>query len=150
MLPMPVRHTGTAAPQLTVSRSAAVSCPPEPAHSCSISTAPLKACKRKSPLLPSHTRGACTHPAQTNLTWLDLSFNHITKIEGLEALTKLTDLSLFSNQVAVIENLTPLSGLQVLSLGNNAIKRLDNVMYLRQFKWVAAPCAEGVRWCSFA
>lgn len=32
---------------------------------------------------------------QVNLEWLDLSFNMITKIEGLETLTKLTDLSLF-------------------------------------------------------
>lgn len=29
-----------------------------------------------------------------NLTWLDLSFNLISKIENLDKLTKLTDLSL--------------------------------------------------------
>ncbi len=38
-------------------------------------------------------------PSQVNLTWLDLSFNKITKIEGLEKLVKLEDVSLFNNQV---------------------------------------------------
>ena len=50
---------------------------------------------------------------QTNLTWLDLSFNAITRIEGLEKLVKLTDLSLTSNKIAAIENLAPLAALQV-------------------------------------
>ena len=31
--------------------------------------------------------------------WLDLSFNNISKIEGLDKLTKLTDLSLFNNLI---------------------------------------------------
>jgi hypothetical protein len=35
-----------------------------------------------------------------NLEWLDLSFNLIDKISGLEKLTKLTDLSLFSNNIS--------------------------------------------------
>jgi Leucine-rich repeat (LRR) protein len=34
-----------------------------------------------------------------NLEWLDLSFNLISKIEGLENLTKLTDLSLYNNRI---------------------------------------------------
>lgn len=54
---------------------------------------------------------------QTNLTWLDLSFNKITKIEGLETLTKLTDLSLYNNQISEIENLDTLVNLNALSLG---------------------------------
>lgn len=54
---------------------------------------------------------------QTNLTWLDLSFNKLTKIEGLDTLVKLVDLSLFNNQVAEIENLDKLTELNVLSLG---------------------------------
>ncbi|PNG51686.1 Leucine-rich repeat-containing protein 48, partial [Tetrabaena socialis] len=70
----------------------------------------------------------------TNLTWLDLSFNRITAISGLETLTKLVDLSLFSNQISKIENLDTLSNLNVLSLGNNQLAQLDHVMYLRQFK----------------
>ncbi len=55
--------------------------------------------------------------AQTNLTWLDLSFNRISAITGLETLTKLVDLSLFSNSITKIENLDTLVNLNVLSLG---------------------------------
>lgn len=54
---------------------------------------------------------------QTNLTWLDLSFNQISKIEGLSTLQKLTDLSLLDNEIAELEGLDALSGLQCLSLG---------------------------------
>jgi hypothetical protein len=51
------------------------------------------------------------------LTWLDLSFNRITHISGLDTLTKLVDLSLFNNQITKIENLDKLTELNVLSLG---------------------------------
>jgi len=74
---------------------------------------------------------SCT---QTNLTWLDLSFNKIKKIEGLETLTKLGDLSLYNNEIEKIENLDAQVHLNVFSIGQNQIKKLDNVMYLRQFK----------------
>ncbi len=57
---------------------------------------------------------------QTNLTWLDLSFNKIAKIEGLETLTKLSDLSLYNNAISVIEGLETLTELNVLSLGEFA------------------------------
>ena len=56
-------------------------------------------------------------PLQINLTWLDLSFNQITKIEGLAGLTKLQDLSLFSNGISVIEGLDTMADLNVLSIG---------------------------------
>ena len=51
------------------------------------------------------------------MTWLDLSFNQITKLEGLSKLTKLTDLSLFNNKLDKIENIQALQDLVVLSLG---------------------------------
>lgn len=54
---------------------------------------------------------------QTNLTWLDLSFNKIQAIEGLSTLTRLQDLSLFSNAITTIEGLDNLPNLNVLSLG---------------------------------
>jgi Leucine-rich repeat (LRR) protein len=54
---------------------------------------------------------------QTNLTWLDLSFNKIQTIEGLSSLTRLQDLSLFSNAITTIEGLDNLPNLNVLSLG---------------------------------
>jgi len=94
--------------------------------------------------------------AQTHLTWLDLSFNEIEKIEGLDTLVKLTDLSLFSNKISELEGLEKLTNLHVLSigawrlglvvaapsafptapppLGNNQLSKLDKVMYLRQFR----------------
>ena len=55
---------------------------------------------------------------QVNLTWLDLSFNNISRLEGLSKLTKLTDLSLFSNKLERIENIQTLQELIVLSVGN--------------------------------
>jgi len=54
---------------------------------------------------------------QTNLTWLDLSFNKIPVIEGLDSLVKLQDLSLFSNQISTLQGLSSLKDLNVLSLG---------------------------------
>jgi Leucine-rich repeat (LRR) protein len=54
---------------------------------------------------------------QTNLTWLDLSFNRITALEGLEQLTKLQDLSLYNNQIPVLKGLDTLKDLNVLSIG---------------------------------
>lgn len=60
---------------------------------------------------------ACTLLLQTNLTWLDLSFNRITAIEGLEQLTKLQDLSLFNNQISSLQGLDTLQNLNVLSIG---------------------------------
>jgi hypothetical protein len=55
--------------------------------------------------------------SQTNLTWLDLSFNRITAIEGLEQLTRLSDLSLFNNQISSLQGLDTLQNLNVLSIG---------------------------------
>lgn len=52
---------------------------------------------------------------------LDLSFNNITKIEGLDALTELTDLSLYHNRIKVIENMDNLKKLNVFSIGNNQV-----------------------------
>jgi hypothetical protein len=56
---------------------------------------------------------------QTNLTWLDLSFNRISVIEGLEALTGLQDLSLFSNRISVLSGLDALMQLNALSIGDD-------------------------------
>ena len=59
----------------------------------------------------------CGARCQVNLEWLDLSFNNIARIEGLETLTKLTDLTLFNNNIQKLEGLNTLSRLQVLSVG---------------------------------
>jgi Leucine-rich repeat (LRR) protein len=58
------------------------------------------------------------HP-QVRLTWLDLSFNQITQIEGLDTLTALQDLSLFNNRITSISGLDSMAALNVLSIGES-------------------------------
>lgn len=53
---------------------------------------------------------------------LDLSFNRITKIEGLENLLKLKKLFLSSNKIHKIENVNHLVELTLLELGDNKIR----------------------------
>jgi Leucine-rich repeat (LRR) protein len=66
-----------------------------------------------------------------NLKWLDLSFNLIEKIEGLDKLTKLTDLSLFSNNITVLSGLENLHELNILSVGQNQItEHTEAIRYL--------------------
>lgn len=63
--------------------------------------------------------------------WLDLSFNKISKIEGLSNNTKIVDLSLANNEIERIENLDGLTELQTLSLSNNNLSVINDVFYLR-------------------
>jgi Leucine-rich repeat (LRR) protein len=64
-----------------------------------------------------------------------LSFNLITKIEGLDKCTKLTDLSLFKNHIETLSGLENLKELNVLSIGSNKIINLeDTIDYLRKLK----------------
>lgn len=58
---------------------------------------------------------------------LDLSYNNIEKIEGLDTLVKLQDLILFNNRISVIENMDALLNIEIISLGNNLISQLDSV-----------------------
>lgn len=60
-------------------------------------------------------------------TILDLSFNNIERIEGLDNLTKLKDLSLFNNQITKLENMNVLENLEVFSIGNNQLNDYDFV-----------------------
>lgn len=53
---------------------------------------------------------------------LDLSFNRIRKIEGLDALVKLRKLFLVSNKISKIENVSHLKELEMLELGDNRIR----------------------------
>lgn len=53
-----------------------------------------------------------------SLVRLDISFNAIADVAGLEKLTRLQDLSLFANRVAAVDGLTALSQLELLSLGS--------------------------------
>lgn len=53
---------------------------------------------------------------------LDLSFNRIREIEGLEYLINLEKLYLSSNRITKIENVNHLKNLKMLELGDNKIK----------------------------
>lgn len=64
----------------------------------------------------------------------DLSFNNITKIEGLDTLVNLTDLSLYNNRISQLENMDKLVNLQVFSIGNNQIADLESLVYLTRFE----------------
>lgn len=57
----------------------------------------------------------------------DLSFNEISKIEGLETLTELVDLSFYNNRIEKLEGMEALENLISLSLGNNLLKDLEEV-----------------------
>lgn len=64
----------------------------------------------------------------TQLEWLDLSFNNIEEIGGLEKLGCLRDLSLANNRLKTIANLDSMCGsLQILSVANNLIQDRKNV-----------------------
>ena len=52
-----------------------------------------------------------------SLVSLDVSFNAIADLAGLEKLTRLQDLSLFCNRVSAVDCLTDLLSLELLSLG---------------------------------
>lgn len=62
-----------------------------------------------------------------NLRWLDLSFNLVSQIEGLDKLVNLQDLSLFNNQLKSVSGLDLCRKLNVLSIGNNKIPTFEVV-----------------------
>lgn len=53
---------------------------------------------------------------------LDMSFNVLRKVEGLEQLTRLKKLFLLHNKISSIANLEHLTGLEMLELGSNRIR----------------------------
>lgn len=67
-------------------------------------------------------------PISSNYWWriLDLSYNNIKKIEGLETLKKVEKLFLLSNKIKVIEGLD-FPELSMLELGSNKITKIDNL-----------------------
>lgn len=53
---------------------------------------------------------------------LDISFNLLRNIEGIDKLTQLKKLFLVNNKISKIENLSTLHQLQMLELGSNRIR----------------------------
>ena len=66
------------------------------------------------------------------MQWLDLSFNKIRKISGLESLPALRDVSLYSNKITAVEGLDGCPQLEVLSLGNNRVAATEQLLRLRR------------------
>ncbi|GMM34760.1 hypothetical protein DASC09_020850 [Saccharomycopsis crataegensis] len=58
---------------------------------------------------------------------VDLSYNSLSKIEGLEDLRKLKKLNLSHNNIEKIQNLEKLVNLENLNLGFNSIKKIENL-----------------------
>ncbi|KAJ2656329.1 protein phosphatase regulatory subunit Sds22 [Coemansia sp. RSA 1200] len=65
--------------------------------------------------------------ALTQLEYLDLSFNNIRAIEGVDAMIDLRDLFFVSNKIQTIENLSRLALLRQLELGANRIRAIQNL-----------------------
>lgn len=55
-------------------------------------------------------------------SWLDVSFNNVRSIKGLDTLVKLEKLYLINNKIKKIENLDLLINLTELELGDNRIR----------------------------
>lgn len=53
---------------------------------------------------------------------LDLAFNRITEIKGLDRLVNLKKVFLSANKISKIENLDALKNLELLELGDNKIR----------------------------
>ena len=70
-----------------------------------------------------------------NLEVLDISFNRLRAIEGLEKLTKLKRLFLVSNKITKIENLGHLKDLELLELGDNRSESTLKKIILKREKF---------------
>lgn len=57
-----------------------------------------------------------------DLRILDISFNLLRNIEGVDKLTRLKRLFLVNNKISKIENISNLHQLQMLELGSNRIR----------------------------
>ena len=72
----------------------------------------------------------------SQLQYLNLSNNQISKLENLEGLSQLQSLELFENQISKLENLEGLSQLQNLVVMSNQISKLENLEGLSQLQYL--------------
>ena len=75
-----------------------------------------------------------------NLTELDLSNNHISRISGLESLKQLKKLILVGNEISRIEGLDGLTSLETVQLQGNKLATLDDAQRLAKL-----PCLRTLR-----
>lgn len=65
------------------------------------------------------------------MRWLDLSFNKISSVEGLQSATELVDLNLSNNELTSVRGLEKLPHLEVLSMSNNSLASAEDITVLR-------------------
>ncbi|OEH79846.1 leucine rich repeat-containing protein [Cyclospora cayetanensis] len=83
----------------------------------------------------------------SSLLWLDLSFNRIEVIEGLEALPNLRDLSLSYNRISSLDGLRGCKMLSVLCITNNQISQYKELGWLRGLPRLRCLCIKGNPFC---
>lgn len=66
---------------------------------------------------------------------LDISFNLLRNIEGIDKLTRLKKLFLVNNKISKIENVNNLHQLQLLELGSNRIRVGAGVASAARWRW---------------
>jgi len=67
---------------------------------------------------------------------LNLNFNHISEIEGLEKFTSLKILKLDNNRITQISNLKNLSNIRFLSIRNNSIIEIKGLSHLNTLEYL--------------
>lgn len=72
------------------------------------------------------------------LITLDLSYNAIESLDGIEALTNLKELDLSNNKITSIEGLQNMSNLEVIKLYGNSIDNIDILLSLPNLKEITA------------
>lgn len=81
--------------------------------------------------LIKHIRGVNQFKGLKNLYFVQ---NRISKIEALDELTELINLELGGNKIRTLENLDKLSSLEQLWVGKNKISRMENLSNLKNLK----------------
>ena len=72
---------------------------------------------------------ACVRACICEFMHVDLTFNNIKVIQGLDKCTRLTDLALSHNLISKVEGLDSLKNLQVVTFGHNCIEDIQEVRY---------------------
>jgi len=69
-----------------------------------------------------------------NLKILDISDNNLTSLEGIENLTELEEIFLSFNKLTSIEEIENLNKLKILLVGNNRLKTLEGIRNLTELE----------------
>ncbi|KAL8438942.1 hypothetical protein Efla_005077 [Eimeria flavescens] len=84
----------------------------------------------------------------SRLRWLDLSFNHLQTLDGLECLSNLTDLSVSHNQLTSFRGLEGCNSLSIVAATHNRISGFSAFGPLRLLQQLRCLCIAGNPFCS--